>query len=111
MSDYYKKTGYNTYQLETQWLNLTMGGHDMFCFCDKPWMHMLQAVLQRQNFFELDNKQARIIQRCLTTMATEDASSNQGTAETTGKNTKEEDGLDLEPGELERLFANEDTDG
>lgn len=111
MSDYYKKTGYNTYQLETQWLNLTMGGHDMFCFCDKPWMHMLQSVLQRQNFFELDKKEARIIQRCLTTMATEEDSSNQDTVAISGKNTTEKDGLDLEPGELEKLFAEENIEG
>lgn len=107
MSDFYKKTGYTPFQQETQWLNLCMGAHDQICFCDKPWMHLLQSTIQRGNFFDLDQKQVRLIQRCLTTMSGEKDTSKDHTPENTGKEDKENEDFDFDIGELERLF-NED---
>lgn len=88
MSSYYSKPAYSPKNLELQWLNNTVSSHDLFCGCPKPWKH-LQEILK-----------TRGTEICLG-----------GTADDrdAGTQTGEED-IDLSPGELERLFAEEDTE-
>lgn len=104
MSDYYQKTKYTPREQETAWLNICVATHDMFCFCTTPWNHLLQGVLQRGSTFELDKKSIRLMQKCLIT-GKEDGGNQKEEEITTA--TKEETGLDLEEGELEKLFADE----
>lgn len=111
MSDYYKPSKYTPYQLDTQWLNSINGIHDLYCFCDKPWMHMLQSLLQRSSYFEISTREQRIIQRCLCTMATKEENTQENTEDTTGNQTAEKDGFDLDIGDLEQLFAEDTADG
>lgn len=111
MSDYYKPSKYTPYQLDTQWLNNVNGIHDLFCFCEKPWMHFTQALLQRSSYFELSPKEQRILQKCLTTMATKEGDTHENTEDTTGDRTDQKDGFDLDIGDLEKLFENDDIDG
>lgn len=88
MSSYYSKPLYTPKNLELQWLNNTVSSHDLWCGCNKPWKH-LQEILQ-----------SRGTQICLTgTVDDKDAGTQTG-----------DDDLDLAPGELERLFAEEDID-
>lgn len=107
MSTYYKKTKYTAREQETAWLNICVATHDMFCFCDTPWNHLLQAVLQRGSTFELDKKSIRLMQKCL--ISTTDAGTDHEPA-TTSKEDTENAGLDLIDGELEELFAEKEED-
>lgn len=111
MSDYFKKSEYTDYQKETQWLNLCMGAHDLLCFCDKPWMHLLQSVIQRGNFFELDQNQVRIIQKCLTTTSGKEDTTSDRTEDKDGEKHTEKDGFDLDLGDLEILFGEDKEQG
>lgn len=107
MSSYYKKTKYSPREQETAWLNLTVATHDMFCFCDQPWNHLLQGVLQRGSTFELDRKSLRLMQKCL--ISTKEDGTDPEPRTTTKEDTAN-DGLDLMDGELEELFAEKDED-
>lgn len=106
MSTFYKKTAYNPRELETQWLNIVIATHDMFCWCNSVWNHLLQGVLQRGSTFELDSKSIRLMQKCLISTAGAGTDPEQPT---TSKEDTEKDGLDLTPGDLEKLFAEDDA--
>lgn len=109
MSSYYKKSKYTAREQETAWLNITVATHDMFCFCDQPWNHLLQGVLQRGSTFELDKKSIRLMQKCL--ISTKEDGDDPEQPSTSEKDTAN-DGLDLMDGELEELFAEkEENDG
>lgn len=108
MSDYFKKTKYSPREQETAWLNITVASHDMFCFCDQPWNHLLQGVLQRGSTFELDKKTIRLMQKCL--ISTKENGGDQ--EPTTETNTAKDDGdFDLDEGELEKLFEDIENTG
>lgn len=111
MSSYYKPSGYTDYQKDTQWLNSIQGIHDLYCFCDKPWMHLLESLLQRSNFFDLPKDQARLIQKCLITTATTKETESDHTGEENTTTTKENDGGDLNTEFLEKLFEEDDKNG
>lgn len=107
MSSFYKPSEYTPFQKETQWLNDIHQTHDLFCWCNDPWKHLMQCLLMRGNQFNLSAKDTRILQKCL--ISTKETGEDQ--EPTTEKTTTEEDNvLDLEDGELEKLFAEiEDT--
>ena len=107
MSSYYKPSGYTDYQKTTQWLNNCVSSHDLFCWCNDPWKHLMQGLLERGSEFDLSEKDKRLLQKCLITGKKDGG--NQEERETT-TTTKEETGLDLEEGELEKLFAEENDD-
>lgn len=106
-SSYYKKTKYTSREQETAWLNIVIATHDMFCFCDTPWNHLLQGVLQRGSTFKLDAKSIRLMQKCL--ISTTDAGTDPEQP-TTSKDDTANAGLDLLDGELEELFAKKEED-
>lgn len=106
-SSFYKKTEYTPREQETAWLNIVNATHDMFCFCNTPWNHLLQSVLQRGSTFELDPKSIRLMQKCL--ISGKEDGGNPEKEETT-TNTKEETGFDIDAGDLEKLFALDDEE-
>jgi hypothetical protein len=101
MSSYFKDSEYTAWQKETQWLNLCVQSHDLMCWCNNPWNHLLQSLLQRGSQFNLSKKSQRIIQKCLTTTA---ENGTDPTPEEDTTDTKEETGFDLDAGDLEKLF-------
>lgn len=107
MSSYFKPSEYTDYQKSTQWLNLCVQSHDIFCWCTDPWKHLMQALLERGSQFDLSTKDKRLLQKCL--ISGKEDGGNQKEKETT-TTTKEETGIDLEGGELERLFAQDEDD-
>lgn len=111
MSKLFKPSEYTDYQKTTQWLNTTLGIHDMYCFCDKPWIHMLESILERNNFFEIPEKDKRLIQKCLVSITTKDKGDNNHTEDASGTHTKEDDGFDIDIGDLEKLFEEDDKNG
>lgn len=111
MSSFFKPSGYTDHQKETQWLNSILGIHDIFCFCDQPWMHLMQSILQRNNFFDIKPKQQRLIQQCLLSITTEEKDTSHLTEENNGTRTNEKDGFDLDIGDLEKLFEEDDKNG
>lgn len=106
MSDYYKPSEYTPWQNTTQWLNNTVQTHDMFCWCDKPWQHLLQSLLQRGSNFNLSDKEKRILQKCLISMAKDGGNQK---PESTEDSKKDDTDFDLGAEDLEKLFAEEDT--
>lgn len=84
MSKYLQPTKYTKKQLENNWINSTIHGHDLFCGCDDPLKH-LQYLLKKE-----------------TCPLTTDAATS---TETGGIKEKEENTFD--EGDLELLFATE----
>lgn len=111
MSKFLKPSEYTDYQKTTQWLNVILGVHDMYCFCDKPWIHLLESILERNNFFEIPEKDKRLIQKCLVSITTKEGGESNHTEEENGSHTKEDDGLDIDIGDLQKLFEEDDKNG
>lgn len=84
MSKYFTPSFSSKRRLETQWMNLNIHIHDMFCSCDKVLDH-LQDILNRD--------------KC---RPSKDAAT---TTETGG--APEEDDLGIDAGDLELLFSEE----
>lgn len=108
MSSFFKESKYNNFQKDTQWLNNIIGCHDIYCFCDHPWMHLLESLLQRGSKFELSNKEVRIIQKCLISIAKDGEEHGQENPTTSGK---DDDDFNLDEGDLQQLFDVEKETG
>lgn len=86
-----------------------MGSHDMICFCDHPWLHLLQCLLQRGSQFELSEKEVRILQKCLLSTAKDGTATTTKEEETRTEN--KDSGFDLDVGDLEELFKEDEKQG
>lgn len=82
-------------QHELKWLNVVFSGHDQFCDCDDPWLHLLYCI-NRDSPFRKPLKDIQNI-KCLLTGAP---------MPTTEEDTKPEEDEDggFFPGELDKLF-------
>lgn len=97
----WRPTKYGHKQRELHWLNLCVKSHDLICGCDDPADHLLLLLAQKSGYLKISKETLQKSTKCLTTG--EDL-----TYETTGE---EEDETGLEPGELERLFEEDDATG
>lgn len=84
MSKFFTPTFSSKRRLETQWLNLNIHIHDMFCSCDTVLDH-LQDIINRDK--------CRHFKDAATTTETGGA--------------PEDDGLTIDAGDLEHLFSEE----
>ncbi|UHS18415.1 MAG: hypothetical protein [Betatorquevirus sp.] len=109
MSDYVKPSEYTNYQKETAWINDIHHVHDIFCFCDNTVNHLLQCLLMRGAQFNLTKQQRRLLQKCLIT--TEDQDGDGDGASSENQSASKEEDFDLNIGDLEQLFAENDKDG
>lgn len=93
----WKPTKYGHSGREMHWLNLCIGSHDLMCGCDEPAEHLLILLAKKSGFLKISKEALIKSTKCLT-------SGEDLTHETTGE---DEDETGLEPGELDRLFAEE----
>ncbi len=105
MSKLWTPSKYGVRQKETNWLNLTMHGHDMFCGCETPMLHFLQAAKERGGIFGLPEQKLDKIITCLSTTA---AAGDHGDTTTEDKATKDQEEDILDDVDLEKLFEEED---
>lgn len=92
MSSLLKNPVYTPKQLELQWYNSIHQGHDLFCGCNKPVLHLLHIINRRGNAPKPEKDIANI--QCLLTGEKED--------------NGDEDVF--QPGELEELFKEDSGD-
>lgn len=80
MSDCFKPTTYNNRAKQLHWINSTYGIHDLICHCSNPGKHLLLALTERQETFEVTKAEKHKITKCLFTTDQEEATT--GTEET-----------------------------
>lgn len=98
MSSVWKKPNSTPRQQENAWMNLLWNSHDQFCNCDDPLLHFMVLVNRDGNYKKPVSDIENI--KCLLTGPT--------TEEEDG--TKEEEDHGFEPGDLEKLFAENGED-
>lgn len=86
-------------QQELQWIGIINSCHDQFCHCDDPTNHLLYC-LNKFSGFQKPEPDIRNIQCLLTGI----------TPTTVEEETKEKDDPGFLEGELENLFAEENTE-
>lgn len=88
MSTLMQNPKYSPKALEDQWLNTIFGSHDLICGCNDPILHLFDILNRkgpaRKPLVDIQNA------KCLITGDKEDGP---------------EDDIDIAPGELELLFA------
>lgn len=93
----FSKIPYSTTQLEKQLLNTVVGNHDLCCGCEDPLLHITNLIFKHakpKNFTEKEKLQIKL---CL------------GDTDTTDHTAT--DAVDgLTPGDLEKLFEQEDDE-
>lgn len=97
---FWKPTKYGPDRRELHWLNLCVHSHDLMCGCDEPGDHLLLLLAKKSGYLQIKKEALQTATKCLTT-------GEEITYETTGEG---EDDTGLEPGELDRLFAEDDDD-
>lgn len=86
MSKLQKPTIYSKRGLDTQWMNVIVGSHDLFCGCDKPIKHLEDILFQEK---------CRHFKDTATTTTTDPGA--------------ETDDFAIKDGDLEELFKEEDA--
>lgn len=86
MSKFLTKPLYNGRALETQWMNSIFTSHDMICGCNKTIQHLKHLIEQQECHHSTDGA-----------TSTEDPSTIK-------------DGLDVDIGDLEKLFEHTDEE-
>lgn len=104
MSKLWKPSQYGVRAKETHWLNFTIAGHDLWCGCDTPLLHLLKAANERGGIFGLPQQQLEKLIKCLSST---EATGDHGDT-TTEENTKDPEDDIINPGDLEKLFEEED---
>ncbi len=93
MSDLYKHTYLGKNAQQKQLLNTICGNHDLICNCDEPLKHVCLLIFEKAQPRNFTESQKKLIKKCL---GEEDGD---GAA----------DDLGIQDGDLEQLFAEEDT--
>lgn len=91
MSSVWKKPTSSVRQQENAWMNSIFQNHDFWCHCDDPWLHFL-IVLNKNSNAPKPEAEIRNIKWLVT-------------GKPTIPTTTEENVDGLEPGDLEKLFA------
>lgn len=94
MTSMHKHTFYGAKALQDQFLNSICGNHDLMCSCDDPLKHTCLLILQKAKPTFTDD-QKKIIKKCL---GEEDGDGDPATT-----------ALDIDAGDLEKLFAEDTT--
>lgn len=90
MSYSWRKPSFSVRQLENHWMGVIFSSHDLWCHCDDVNLHYLQILNKNSNCIKPPEEIKNI--KCLLTG--DPGAAKDGDAET-----------GLEPGELDRLFA------
>lgn len=99
MTSFWKQPKSSLRQQELSWLNSVHQTHDLWCHCEDVNLHLIRAINKFSGYVKPE-KDIRNI-KCLITGPPFTPTEEEDTT------TKEEDGFD--EGELERLFAETDT--
>lgn len=99
----WKPPQYGVRGRENCWISSILQGHDTFCGCDKPILHLINRAVKEEGLLGLNKEQATKLQKCLTTENTKE----DGALTTTATEKDGPEG-DLMDGELEKLFEEED---
>ncbi len=95
MNSLWKKPPYTQRQQDTAWMNLIFSSHDLYCGCNDPVLHLMYTINRDNNapkpVEDLQNL------KCLLTGIT-------------GKETEDTEDGGFGPGDLERLFAEDDAE-
>lgn len=94
MSTRYIPTKDTFRQKNLKWSNQLVHLHDTFCYCDSPLQHTIAKILLDEPTIKFNTQETDLLKKCLTTP--EDPVT---------------DGADdggFAPGDLERLFSNDD---
>ncbi len=98
MPKYWMPPVYNVEGRNQQWLNNIVGMHDVWCGCNKPFVHLFHTLITKNGFNQLTPTEIQEIKQCL------GPTSDKGTS--TEEKDTEKDGPegDLTFGDLEKLF-------
>lgn len=78
-----------------QMINVCCGAHDLVCDCDEPTKHIFLHIFSNGEPYQVTKKQKLDIEKCLIT--------------TDADGTDIVDDTGISPGDLERLFAEDDA--
>lgn len=99
----WKPPQYGVRGRENCWISSILQGHDTFCGCDKPFLHLIKRAAKEDGLLGLNREEAIKILQCPTTQTTKE----DGALCTTATEKDGPEG-DLTEGDLERLFEEED---
>ncbi len=60
-------TVYSKNALNLQWINCCVSSHDLFCSCEEPKKHLLEALFQRKEEIKVTAEEKQKITKCLIT--------------------------------------------
>lgn len=94
MTSMHKHTFYGAKALQNQYLNTICGNHDLMCSCDDPLKHTALLILQKAKP-KFTEEEKKIIRKCL--------------GEEDGAGGQDSTAIDIDSGDLEKLFAEDTT--
>ncbi len=95
MSEFYKHTYLTKNAQQKQLLNTLVGNHDLICCCDEPLKHIFVLIAEKAKPTNFTEQQKKLIKQCL------------GEEDTAG-DQEDHTGFDIDSGDLEKLFADDD---
>lgn len=98
----WSKPQYGVKGQELNWLQSCMQSHDSFCGCRDPVSHLIKIALQHGGVMEFDTKKLKQLAKCHDTTDTKETEDGDGTDQKDGPEG------DLDFGDLDALFDNDD---
>lgn len=89
---------------ENCWIAAILQGHDTFCGCDKPILHLMKKAIKEGGILGFNKEEAIKLLQCPTTLEDTKENGGHGTVATTPTGPEG----DLQFGDLDKLFEEED---